>query len=215
MKGDPLKISVLSNKLMTDIEDVMLKEFNVPDGHIDIGLFTTDSEGVGYAAADEATKETRVDVCYLKSTFDGGFHNANGSTMIGILSGPTVSDVESALRIVRSFVENNRFVYAANDDGTIGVYAEPIAKIGTFLAELCNIPVGSSVGFLIGPPLEAMMGVDEALTVANVEVAKFFSPPTHSNLGGAIVTGSQAACETACEVFKDTVIDCIENPVDY
>ncbi len=54
MTGDLLKAHVLSSKLMTDIEDIMIEEFGLPEGHIDIGLFTTDNEDIGYVAADEA-----------------------------------------------------------------------------------------------------------------------------------------------------------------
>jgi Ethanolamine utilization protein len=60
-----------------------------------------------------------------------------------------------------------------------------------------------------------MVGIDEALTVADVEVVKFFSPPTNSNLSGAILTGTQSNCRTACEAFKNAIIGCVEDPVDY
>lgn len=46
MTGDLLKAHVLSSKLMTDIEDIMIEEFGLPEGHIDIGLFTTDNEDI-------------------------------------------------------------------------------------------------------------------------------------------------------------------------
>lgn len=71
MTGDLLKAHVLSSKLMTDIEDIMIEEFGLPEGHIDIGLFTTDNEDIGYVAADEATKKANVRVCYAKSTYGG------------------------------------------------------------------------------------------------------------------------------------------------
>ena len=214
MTGDLLKAHVLSSKLMTDIEDIMIEEFGLPEGHIDIGLFTTDNEDIGYVAADEATKKANVQVCYAKSTY-GGLGCAYGGEMIGIISGPSISDVESGLRTITHFTEHNACLFSAREDDGVQFYAQVISKIGTYLAEVCDLPVGSSVAYLVGPPLESMMGVDEALTAADVEVVKFFGPPTVSNRGGAIVTGTQSACKTACMAFAKMVMDCVEEPVDY
>ena len=214
MIGDLLKANVLSSKLMTDIEDIMIEEFNLPEGHIDIGLFTTDNEDIGYVAADEATKKANVHVCYTKSTY-GGLGCAYGGEMIGIISGPTVSDVESGLKTISHFTSHNACLFSAREDDGVQFYAQVISKVGSFLAEMCHIPQGSSVAYLVGPPLESMMGVDEALTAADVEVVKFWGPPTVSNRGGAIVTGTQSACKTACAAFAKAILDCVEEPVDY
>lgn len=214
MTGDLVKAHVLSSKLMTDIEDIMIEEFGLPEGHIDIGLFTTDNEDIGYIAADEATKKANVHVCYAKSTY-GGLGCAYGGEMIGIISGPSISDVESGLSTISYFTKNNANLYSACEDDSVQFYAQVISKIGTLLAEMCNIPAGSSVAYLVGPPLESMMGVDEALTAADVEVVKFWGPPTVSNRGGAIVTGTQSACKTACQAFAKAIMDSVNEPVDY
>ncbi len=214
MTGDLLKANILSSKLITDIEDIMIDEFQLPEGHVDIGVFTTDNEDIGYVAADEATKKAQVHVCYAKSTY-GGLGCAYGGEMFGVISGPSISDVESGLRTISYFTQHHASLYSARDDDGVQFYAQVIAKIGTFLAEMCNLPVGTPVAYLVGPPLESMVGVDEALTAADVEVVKFWGPPTVSNRGGAIVTGTQAACKTACEAFAKAVIDCVEEPVDY
>lgn len=214
MIGDKLPVKVLASKLVTDIEDIMIQEFSLPEGHVDIGIFTTDNEDIGYIAADEATKKADVQVCYLKSTY-GGLGCAYGGETIGIISGPTVSDVESGLRTISYFAETQARLYSARDDDGVQFYAQDIPKIGSYFAQLTGLAPGSSIAYLIAPPLESMLGVDEALTTADVEVVKFFGPPTVSNRGGAIVTGTQAACKTACDAFAKAVIDCVSDPVDY
>ncbi|MEF9919191.1 MAG: ethanolamine utilization microcompartment protein EutL [Eubacterium sp.] len=214
MTGDLLKAHMLYSKLMTDIEDIMIEEFNLPEGHIDIGLFTTDNEDIGYIAADEATKKANVHVCYAKSTY-GGLGCAYGGEMIGIISGPSISDVESGLSTITHFTENNANLFSAREDDGVQYYAQVISKIGSYLAEISGLPKGSSIAYLVAPPLESMMGVDEALTAADVEVVKFWGPPTVSNRGGAIVTGTQSACNTACQAFAKAVKDCVDEPVDY
>lgn len=64
-----------------------------------LGLLSADSDDVTYIALDEATKASTVQVSYARSLYAGA---ANASTplageVIGILSGPTPSEVRSGM----------------------------------------------------------------------------------------------------------------------
>lgn len=64
-----------------------------------LGLLSSDSDDVTYIALDEATKASTVRVSYARSLYAGA---ANASTplageVIGILSGPTPSEVRSGM----------------------------------------------------------------------------------------------------------------------
>ena len=54
-----------------------------------------------------------------------------------------------------------------------------------------------------------------ALTDAHVEVVKFWDAPRESNLIGAIVTGTQSQCKTACAAFERGVMEVVEEPNEY
>jgi ethanolamine utilization protein EutL len=59
-----------------------------------------------------------------------------------------------------------------------------------------------------------MYGLDAALKAADVTMAAFYGPPSETNFGGGLLTGSQSACKAACEAFKNAVISVAESPVD-
>lgn len=214
MIGDKVSGKVCVNRLLTDVEDIMLEDYALPEGYVDIGLFTTGCDGVGYAAADDATKKANVDVMKIYSTY-GGSGKFNDGQVFGVISGPTVSDVERGLRYVREFTENQAELYSISEDDSTLIFAQCISKIGKYFAKAFNLPEGSSIAYLMAPALEGAVGIDEALTVANVEVVKYWGSPTESNLCGAILTGSQSQCQTACEGFKSAIFDCVEDPIEY
>lgn len=214
MTGELAKTKVVSAKLLTAVEDIMIEKFELPENHIDIGIFTTDCDEAGYVAMDEATKKANVYGAYAESTY-GGKGCANGGEFFGVISGPSIDDVESGLRYIVDFVNTKAGLYNANEDGSVTYFAQCISRIGSFFAETLDLPEGSSIAFVSAPPLEGMVGVDEALTTADVEVVEFWDPPTVSNRSGAILTGSQSACETACKAFATAVIGCVEDPLDF
>lgn len=214
MTGDRIKCNIVYSQLLTDVEDVMIKEFALPKGCIDIGVFTTQFDGVGYCAADEATKAANVEVVYIKTLYGAGA-GLNDGQVFGVITGPTVSDIKSGLRYIHDYAENKSSIYSVNNDDTNLIYAQLVPKIGKYFSKTYDLPLGSSLAFLFAPALEGIVGVKEVLKVADVEVVRFFTPPTNSNLSGIIVTGSQSNCKTACEGFKKAIIDCVKNPVNY
>jgi ethanolamine utilization protein EutL len=74
--------------------------------------------------------------------------------------------------------------------------------------------VGSALAYLIAPPLEAMYAVDAALKAADVVLCKLYTPPSQTNFGGGLLTGTQSACNAACDAFAAAVAEVAENPIE-
>ena len=217
MKGDRLKASVLAVRLIPNVDNDMAKELELPEGHRSIGIITADCDDVTYTALDEATKKAVVDVVYGKS-FYGGAANANtklAGEVIGILSGPTPAEVKSGLAAAVDFIENEGAFISANDDDSIAYYAHCVSRTGSYLSKTAGIAEGESLAYLIAPPLEAMYALDVALKAADVSLVAFFGPPSETNFGGALLTGSQSACKAACDAFAEAVKSVADNPLNY
>ncbi len=60
-----------------------------------------------------------------------------------------------------------------------------------------------------------MYALDAALKSADVTMATLFGPPSETNFGGALLTGSQSACKAACDAFADAVQFVADNPTSY
>ena len=217
MRDDRLKASVLAARIIANVDGDMAKELNLPEGHRSIGIITSDCDDVTYTALDDATKKADIKVAYAKS-FYGGAANANtklAGEVIGIISGPNPAEVKSGLGAVVDFIENEAAFISANEDDSIAYYAHCISRTGSYLSETAGITEGESIAYLIAPPLEAMYALDVALKSANVELAAFYGPPSETNFGGALLTGSQSACKAACDAFAEAVKAVASNPLAY
>jgi len=217
VKGDALRSQVLSVRMIPNINPDMAKELELDPAHKSLGIFTTDCDDVGYSALDEATKKAEVKVAYAKS-FYGGAANANtklAGEFIGILSGPTPAEVKSGLNAAVDYVENDAFFYSANEDDSIAYFAHCISRTGSYLSETAGVAEGESLAYLIAPPIEAIYALDVAMKAADVTMATFFGPPSETNFGGALLTGSQSACMAACEAFAEAVQTVADNPLGY
>jgi len=217
MRNDPIKVTVLSVKLIPNVDDSLREQFKLPEGHRSLGMITTDCDDVGYTALDEATKKAEVSVAYARS-FYGGAANANtklAGEFIGILSGPTPAEVRSGLNAAIDFIENDACFYSANDEDSIAYYAHCVSRSGSYLSGIANVPEGAAIAYLIAPPIEAMYALDAAMKAADVKMAAFYGPPSETNFGGGLLTGSQSACKAACDAFADAVKFVADNPTKY
>lgn len=214
MKKDPLKASVLATKIIPNASPDMLKDFDIPENFKSLALITSDCDDVTYTALDEATKKADVVVAYAKS-FYGGAANANtklAGEIIGILAGPNPAEVRSGLDAAVDFIENEAHFVSANEDDSICYYAHCISRTGSYLSEGAGIAEGEALAYLIAPPLEAMYAVDAAIKAADVKLCVLYAPPSETNFGGALLTGSQSACKSACEAFAAAVEFVADNP---
>lgn len=217
MKYDALRPSILSMKIIPNVNPDLIKEFELPEGHMSLGLFTSDCDDVSYTALDEATKKAEVKVVYAKS-FYGGAANANtklAGEVIGIISGPNPAEVRSGLNAIVDFIENDATFYSANEDDTIAYYAHCISRSGSYLSEVAGIDEGEAIAYLIAPPLEAMYALDAALKAADVRMVAFYGPPSETNFGGGLLTGSQSACKAACDAFAEAVCFVADQPTKF
>jgi ethanolamine utilization protein EutL len=90
--------------------------------------------------------------------------------------------------------------------------AYTVSSCGSFLAKEAGVPVGSALAYLIAPPMESMVALNGALKAADVELCKLYSPPTPTNFGGGLLTGSRSACEAACGEFARIVGEIAKKP---
>ncbi|MBB6631348.1 ethanolamine utilization microcompartment protein EutL [Clostridium algidicarnis] len=218
MKNDQLRPSVLSVKLIPNVSADLARELNLKPEHKSIGIITADCDDVTYTALDEATKSVEVEVVYAKSLYAGAA-NANSKLageVIGILAGPSPAEVRSGINTTVDFIESGvATFYSANDDDSIPYYAQCISRTGSYLSKTAGIKEGEALAYLIAPPLEAMYALDAAMKAAAVDLKAFFGPPSETNFGGALLTGSQSACKAACEAFASAVKFVAENPKEY
>lgn len=217
MRNDRLGANVLSVKMIANADEDLAKQFDLPKGMKSLGIITSDCDDVTYVALDEATKAAEVEVVYAKSMY-GGAGNAStklAGEVIGILAGPSPAEVSSGLAIAIQVIENEASFISANDDDSIPYFAHVISRSGRFLSKEGNVTEGEAIAYLIAPPLEAMLGLDAALKAADVKMGVFYGPPSETNFGGALLSGTQSACKAACNAFAQTVQNVAANPKDY
>lgn len=217
MRNDRLGANVLSVKMIANADEDLAKHFDLPKGMKSLGIITSDCDDVTYVALDEATKAAEVEVVYAKSMY-GGAGNAStklAGEVIGILAGPSPAEVSSGLAIAIQVIENEASFISANDDDSIPYFAHVISRSGRFLSKEANVTEGEAIAYLIAPPLEAMLGLDAALKAADVKMGVFYGPPSETNFGGALLSGTQSACKAACNAFAQTVQNVATDPKDY
>ena len=217
MAGKQLNTKILAVRIIPNADPMLLKNLDVRPGDKSLGIFTTDCDDVSYTAVDEATKKADVHVAYAKSMYAG---SGNASTalageFIGILSGPDPEEVRSGLQAAFSLIENDAHFYEANETGTVVYFAHCISRTGSYLSSQAGVPEGTSMAYLIAPPLEASVGLDAALKAADVELSLYYGPPTETNFAGGLLTGTQASCQAACDAFADAVCRIAEDPLAY
>ena len=214
MTGDRVPTAILSVQIIPNANPALLEKLAAAPGHRSLGLITTDCDDVSYAALDEATKKADCRVAYAKS-FYAGAANANtklAGEIIGILAAPNPAEAKAGLAACVDMIENVCHFVSANEDDTIVYYAHCISRTGSYLSEACGIQEGEAIAYLIAPPLEAMYGVDAALKAADVRLCVLYAPPSETNFGGGLLTGSQSACKSACDAFAAAVESVADQP---
>ena len=207
MKRDPLPAHVLATRIIPNVAPDMAKELGLTPDQKSLAIVTADSDDVTYTALDEATKKADCKVVYAKS-FYAGAANANtalAGEVIGILAGPNPAEVQSGLRACAEFMASGVGFRSANEDGSIVYFAHTVSRTGTYLSKTAGVREGEALAYLIAPPLEAVVGLDEALKASDVELAALFEPPSETNFGGGLLTGTQSACNAACAAFAEAV----------
>ena len=214
MTDDKLFAKVLATRTIANVNKELANFLNLPDGHRSVALITADMDDVTYTALDAATKAANVKVSYAKSMYAGA---ANASTalqgeVIGIISGKTPSEVKSGLNSAIDYIKSSAHFTSANEDDSISYFAHTVSRTGTYLSEFAGIKEGEPLAYLIAPPLEALYGLDAALKASDVKICQFFGPPSETNFGGGLLTGTQSACKAAAAAFAQAVKEIAKNP---
>ena len=217
MTGDRLKTNILSVQIIPNADRSYLDTLGADCTVRSLGIITTDCDDVSYTALDEATKKAAVKVVYAQSMYAG---SGNASTalageFIGILGGPDPEQVKSGLECCVDFINNDAAFYSANEADSIAYFAHCISRSGSYLSDMASVPEGTAIAYLIAPPIEAICALDDALKVSDVQLKTFFGPPSNTNFAGALLTGEQSACKSACEAFANRVCDIAKNPISY
>ncbi|SMD16771.1 ethanolamine utilization microcompartment protein EutL [Sporomusa malonica] len=213
---EPIKPKVLAVRLIPNVAPDLAAQLGLKDYQRSIGMITSNMDDPTYTALDEATKKAEVEVVYAKSFYAGAAHASGprSGEIIGILAAPTPAEISAGIDACINHLENEAFFYTC-DGGQTAWYPHTISRTGSYLSKIAGIQEGEPLAYLIAPPIEAIYGIDAALKAAEVEMKAFYGPPTETNFGGALLTGSQSACRAACDAFQRAVIDVTLNALKF
>ncbi len=210
----PVRAEILAVRFIPNVSPCLAQSLKLTPEQRSIGMFTSTIDDVGYTALDEATKKAMVEVVYAKSFYAGAAHASgpNSGEFIGILAGPNPAEVRSGLEAALYCIEHDACFYTADPGGRVAFYPHVISRTGSYLSKVAGINEGDALAYLIAPPLESIYGIDAALKAADVRMAVWYGPPSETNFGGGLLTGSQSACKAAAEAFREAVIGVANNP---
>ena len=205
-----IPVKVLALRYLANASPALCKALGAPKGYPSLGMLTTDSDDATYIALDVATKAAHVKVCYGRSFYAGAANAStpNAGEVIGILAGATPGAVRSGMEAALSTLERVGFDQA----GEVPYLAHTVSSVGSYLAKEAGVPEGSDIAYLIAPPLEAMYAMDSALKAADVKLCKLYAPPSETNFGGGLLSGTQSACDAACTAFADAIAEVAARP---
>ena len=206
-----IPVKVLAVRYLANASPALCKALGAPTGYPALGLITTDCDDATFIALDAATKAAEVEVAYSHSFYAGA---ANASTphageVIGILAAQTPGAVRSGMEAALATLQR----VGVEEVGGVPYLAQTVSSVGSFLAREAGVTVGSAIAYLIAPPLESMYAMDFALKAADVKLCKLYSPPSETNFGGGLLSGTQSACDAACAAFGEAVAEVAANPM--
>ena len=203
-------VKVLAVRYLANASPALCKALGAPKGYPSLAMLTTDSDDATYIALDAATKAADVKVCYGRSFYAGAANAStpNAGEVIGILAGATPGAVRSGMEAALATLERVGFDQA----GEVPYLAHTVSSVGSYLAKEAGVPEGSAIAYLIAPPLEAMYAMDSALKAADVKLCKLYTPPSETNFGGGLLSGTQSACDAACAAFAEAVAEVAARP---
>ena len=205
-----IPVNILAVRYLANAEPGLGRALGAPEGYPSLGILTTDSDDATYIALDEATKAADVKVCYARSFYAGAANAStpNAGEVIGIIAGPTPGAMRSGMEAALSALNRIGF----DEAGGVPYLAHTVSSCGSYLAKEAGVRQGSALAYLIAPPLESMYALDAALKAADVTLKKLYAPPSETNFGGALLSGTQSACDAACAAFAQTVTEVAQHP---
>jgi len=206
-----IPVKVLAVRYLANASPALCDALGVPEGYPSLAMLTTDSDDATYIALDQGTKAADVKVSYARSFYAGAANAStpNAGEVIGILAGPTPGTVRSGMEATLGMLERIGFE-EVND---VPYLAHTVSSCGSYLAAEAGVTEGTPLAYLIAPPLESMYAMDAALKAADVKLCKLYNPPSETNFGGGLLSGTQSACEAACAAFAAAVAEVAARPL--
>ena len=198
-----IPVKVLAVRYLANAAPQLCEGLGISREMPSLGILTTDCDDATYIALDAATKAAEVEVAYGRSFYAGAgsASTPHAGEVIGILAGRTPGAVRSGMEAALSALERIGF----EDLGGVPCLAWTVSSTGAFLAKEAGVAAGTALAYLIAPPLEAVYAMDAALKAADVTLCKLYTPPTETNFGGGLLSGTRSACEAACSAFREAV----------
>ena len=205
-----IPVHVLAVRYLANASPALCQALGAPKGYPSLAMLTTDCDDATYIALDEATKAAEVIVAYGRSFYAGAANAStpNAGEVMGILAGQTPGAVHSGMEAALAALERLGF----QETNNVPFLAHTVASAGSFLAQEAGVPAGTALAYLIAPPLEGMYAMDAALKAADVRLCKLYTPPSETNFGGGLLSGTQSACEAACAAFAEAVKEVAQRP---
>lgn len=206
-----IPVQILAVRYLANASPALCRELGAPEGYPSLAMLTTDCDDATYIALDAATKAAEVEVAYSHSFYAGAANAStpNAGEVIGILAGQTPGAVRSGMEAALAALQRLGF----EETNKVPFLAHTVSSTGTFLAKEAGIRPGTALAYLIAPPLEAMYAMDAALKAADVRLCKLYAPPSETNFGGGLLTGTQSACAAACAAFAEAVKEVAARPM--
>ena len=206
-----IPVKVLSVRYLANASPSLCAALGALKGYPALALLTTDCDDATYIALDAATKAAEVEVAYARSFYAGAANAStpNAGEVIGILSARTPGAVRSGMEAALSTLQRIGF----EETNGVPYLAHTVSSVGSYLSREANVPIGSAIAYLIAPPLESMYAMDAALKAADVRLCKLYAPPSETNFGGGLLSGTQSACAAACAAFAAAVAEVATNPI--
>ena len=200
-----IPVQILAVRYLANATPALAEALGAPGGYHCLGMITTDSDDATYIALDAATKASDVKVVYGRSFYAGAANAStpNAGEVIGILAGATPGAVKSGMEAAVAALQRVGFEEVSG----VPYLAHTVSSVGSYLAKEAGVRTGSAIAYLIAPPLESMYALDAALKAADVKLCKLYSPPSETNFGGGLLSGTQSACDAACAAFASAVAE--------
>ena len=207
-----IPVKVLAVRYLANASPALCRGLGAPEGFPALAMLTTDCDDATYIALDEATKAAEVEVAYGRSFYAGAANASTPNTgeVIGILAGRTPGAVRSGMEAALGALQRLGF----EERNGVPFLAHTVSSAGSFLAKEAGVRPGSALAYLIAPPLEGMYALDAALKAADVKLCKLYTPPSETNFGGGLLSGTQSACDAACTAFAQAVGEVAARPVE-
>ena len=207
-----IPVKILAVRYLANASPALCEALGAPKGYPSLGILTTDCDDATYIALDAATKAAEVEVAYGRSFYAGAANAStpNAGEVIGILAARTPGAVRSGMEAAVGALQRLGF----EEEQGVPYLARTVSSVGSFLAKEAGVRPGSALAYLIAPPLEGMYALDAALKAADVRLCKLYAPPSETNFGGGLLSGTQSACDAACAAFAQAVREVAARPVE-